>query len=126
MIARHLMRHRVKVARPNVSPTTDAYGNPAGALVEEPRSRPAFVQQDGKTEIRGEGDDTVVADYSVYLDAAGGDPPHEGCELRWLREGVDTRVLAVIGVREEQGPGRTHHLRVLCSEAPAPTEIEGR
>lgn len=116
-----LLRHRVRVARPTGS-ALDGYGNPAGPLVEDARDRPAFVQQDGKTEVQTGGDDTVVADYSVYLDTRDGAAPDEGCELRWVRRGLDTRALSIIGVREEQGPGYTHHLRVLCREAPAPTE----
>lgn len=119
-----LLRHRVKVARPPTSETLDAYGNPAGALVVDSRPRPAFVQQDGKTRVSSGGDDSVIADYSVYLDPRDGRAPDESCELRWVRDGLDDRALRVIGVREEQGPGSTHHLRVLCLEAPAPTATE--
>lgn len=116
-----LLKHRIVIARPPTGDAVDAYGNPTGALVEDVRDRPAFVQQDGKTEVQGAGDDTVIADYSVYLDPRHGAAPDETCELRWTRSGLSTRTLSVLGVREEQGPGFTHHLLVLCREAPAPT-----
>jgi hypothetical protein len=118
----NLLRHRVRVARPPSAGAVDGYGNPTGALVEDVRDRPAFVQQDGKSEVAGEGDDSVIADYSVYLDPRDGAAPDTGCDLVWRRSGQDDRALGVLAVREEQGPGFTHHLRVLCREAPAPTD----
>lgn len=118
MIPPHLMKHRVKLAEPPAAPATDGYGNPSGELLELEGIRAAFVQIDGKTEVAtGEGADTVIADYSVYLNAGDGPTPSTRGELRWIVSKTETRALAVVGVREEQEPGATHHVRVFCREA---------
>lgn len=117
MIAPHLLRHTVRVWKPASTSTPDAYGNPGGDLVKEPKTRRAFVQVDGRTEApTGEGADTVLADFSVFLDHVEGDALDERCEIEWGTYAGTSR-LRVVGVRHEQGPGYTHHVRVLARVA---------
>lgn len=105
-----LLLHRIKWASSSAADVDD-YGNPSAELVEpKGASVPAFVGVDGKTEVLVADSDLVRADYSIWVDADNG-PPDESAIAFW-----EGHRLEVIAVRPVQGPGYTHHVRVLCKE----------
>lgn len=101
-----LLRHSVEVLEPTGA-SVDAYGNVASAYPATGVTVRAFVQAAAKTESDIGNADTVIGDYDVYF--APTTAVTESARLRW-----DGKVLQVIGVRAEQRPGKTHHLRVLA------------
>lgn len=111
MSLRSLLQHSVTISRRPTPATVDARGNPSGNYVADAAAVRAFVQAgDVREGAAAGGTDTVLADYSVYLEPTV--TIDETCRIAW---GAVT--LEVLGVRREQAPGVTHHILVSARTA---------